>query len=66
MSPNHFSEAARISRPSDAAGVYAAEGARLAVGAGSQAIVLTDQEGAVLELSGKQVYVETKVARLSG
>ncbi len=42
-----------ISRPSDAAGVNAAVGAGLAVGAGSRAIVLTNQKGAVLELSGK-------------
>ena len=34
-----------ISRPSDVAGVYAAAGAGLAVGAGSRAIVLTNQKG---------------------
>ena len=44
-----------ISRPSDVAGVYGAAGAGLAVGSGARAIVLTNQKGAVLELSGKQV-----------
>ena len=44
-----------ISRPSDVAGVYIAGGAGLAVGAGARAIVLTNQKGAVLELSGRQV-----------
>lgn len=44
-----------ISRPSDIAGVYGAAGAGLAVGTGARAIVLTNQKGAVLELSGKQV-----------
>jgi lipid-binding SYLF domain-containing protein len=44
-----------IYRPSDVAGVYGAAGAGLAVGRGARAIVLTNQKGAVLELSGKQV-----------
>ncbi len=44
-----------IRRPSDVAGVYVAGGAGLAVGAGARAIVLTNQKGAVLELSGEQV-----------
>ena len=44
-----------ISRPSDVAGVYGAAGAGLAVGTGARAIVLTNQKGAVLELSGRQV-----------
>lgn len=44
-----------ITRPSDIEGVYGAAGAGLAVGTGSRAIVLTNQKGAVLELSGKQV-----------
>ena len=45
----------RIQRPSDVAGVYGAAGAGLAVGGGARAIVLTNQKGAVLELTGKQV-----------
>src|ERR1700746_3326070 len=44
-----------IIRPSDVAGVYAAAGAGLAVGGGARAIVLTNQKGAVLELSGTEV-----------
>ena len=44
-----------ISRPSDVAGVYGAAGAGLAVGRGARAIVLTNQKGAVLELTGQQV-----------
>lgn len=45
----------RINRPSDIEGVYGAAGAGIAVGSGARAIVLTNQKGAVLELSGEQV-----------
>lgn len=44
-----------IRRAQDIAGVYAAAGAGVALGAGVRAILLTNQNGAVLELSGKQV-----------
>ncbi len=44
-----------ISRPSDVAGVYGAAGAGLAVGGGARAIVLTNEKGAVLRLSGREV-----------
>jgi hypothetical protein len=44
-----------IRRPSDVAGVYAAASAGLALGTGARAIVLTNDKGAVLELSGTQV-----------
>ena len=44
-----------IYRPSDVAGVYGAAGAGLAIGGGARAIVLTNQKGAVLELSGTEV-----------
>jgi hypothetical protein len=44
-----------IHRPSDVAGVYAAGNVGAAVGRGAQAIVLTNQKGAVLELTGKSV-----------
>lgn len=44
-----------IYRPSDVAGVYAAAGAGLAVGTGARAIVLKNQKGAILELTGRQV-----------
>jgi hypothetical protein len=43
-----------ISRPSDIAGVYGAGGAGAAIGTGVRAIVLTNEKGAVLELSGRQ------------
>jgi hypothetical protein len=54
-----------IRRASDVAGVYAAAGAGLAVGGGARAIVLTNQNGAVLELSGRQVGLMAN-ADLSG
>jgi hypothetical protein len=54
-----------IQRASDVAGVYAAAGAGLALGAGVRAIVLTNQNGAVLELSGRQVGLMAN-ADLSG
>jgi hypothetical protein len=44
-----------ITRASDVAGVYAAGNVGAAVGAGAQAIVLTNQHGAVLSLSGNSV-----------
>ena len=50
-----------IFRPSDVAGVYGAAGAGLAVGTGARAIVLTNQKGAVLELSGRQVGLMANV-----
>ena len=50
-----------INRPSDVAGVYGAAGAGLAVGGGARAIVLTNQKGAVLELSGRQVGLMANV-----
>ena len=43
-----------IRRPSDVAGVYGQAGAGAALGRGAQAIVLTNQNGAVLALSGNQ------------
>jgi hypothetical protein len=55
----------RISRPSDVAGVYGAAGAGLAIGGGARAIVLSNQKGAVLELSGRQVGLMAN-ADLSG
>jgi hypothetical protein len=44
-----------IRQPSDVAGVYAAAAAGAALGVGAQAIVLTNEKGAVLTLSGRQV-----------
>jgi hypothetical protein len=43
-----------IRRASDVAGVYAQAGAGAALGGGAQAIVLTNQNGAVLTLAGDQ------------
>ena len=44
-----------IQSPSDVAGVYAAGNVGAALGRGAQAIVLTNQHGAVLELTGNSV-----------
>lgn len=44
-----------INSPYDVAGVYAAGNAGAAIGAGAQAIVLTNQKGAVLTLTGRSV-----------
>ncbi|HVU44340.1 MAG TPA: hypothetical protein VHD86_25100 [Xanthobacteraceae bacterium] len=44
-----------IRSPRDVAGVYAAGNVGAAVGRGAQAIVLTNQHGAVLELTGNSV-----------
>ena len=44
-----------IRRPSDVAGVYGAAGAGAAIGAGARVIVLRNEKGALLELSGRQI-----------
>lgn len=54
-----------IFKPSDVAGVYGAAGAGLAVGGGARAIVLRNQKGAVLELTGFQTGLMAN-ADLSG
>lgn len=54
-----------IRRPSDVAGVYGAAGAGATIGVGARAIVLTNEKGAVLELSGRQVGLMAN-ADLSG
>ena len=46
-------------------GVYGAGGAGAAVGLGARAIVLTNEKGAVLELSGRQIGLMVN-ADLSG
>ena len=43
-----------IFRPSDIEGVYGAAGAGATIIRGPQAIVLTNQQGAVLQVSGRQ------------
>jgi hypothetical protein len=47
-------QVSHIQHASDVEGVYGAAGAGLAIGHGTRAIVLTNQKGAVLELSGRQ------------
>ena len=54
-----------IYRPSDVAGVYGAGGAGAALGRGVRAIVLTNEKGAVLQLSGRQTGLMVN-ADLSG
>jgi len=54
-----------IRGPSDVAGIYGAAGAGAAVGAGAQAIVLTNEKGAVLALTGHQIGLQIN-ADLSG
>jgi hypothetical protein len=54
-----------IRSPSDVAGIYGAAGAGAAIGAGAQAIVLTNEKGAVLSLTGRQVGLQIN-ADLSG
>jgi hypothetical protein len=44
-----------IRKPSDVSGIYGAAGVGAAVGPGGGVIVLTNQNGAVLALSGRQV-----------
>lgn len=51
---NFRGRVSNIRRAQDVAGVYAAAAAGAAVGRGAQAIVLTNQNGAVLTLSGQQ------------
>jgi hypothetical protein len=60
-----YGRVSNISRPSDFAGVYAAGGAGATIGRGVRAIVLTNQKGAILELSGTQTGLMVN-ADLSG
>ena len=50
-----FGEVSNIRSPSDVNGVYGAAGAGVAVGPGAGGIVLANQNGAVLTLSGRQM-----------
>lgn len=54
-----------IRRVRDVAGVYGAAGGGGALGKGAQMIVMTNDKGAQLELSGKQVGLQVN-ADLSG
>jgi hypothetical protein len=54
-SETHFhGTVSNIRRPSDVAGVYAQAGAGAAAIRGAQAVVLTNQSGAILTLTGEQ------------
>ena len=55
----------RIRGPGDVAGVYGAAGGGGALGVGAQAIVLRNEKGAVLTLTGRQVGLQIN-ADLSG
>jgi hypothetical protein len=58
-SETHFrGTVSHIRSPYDVAGVYGAAGAGGAVGAGAQFIVLQNEKGAVLTLSGRQVGLQ--------
>jgi len=50
-----YGTVSNIHRPSDVAGVYAAGGVGAALGPGAQAIVLTNEKGAVLTISGRSI-----------
>jgi len=50
-----------IRRASDVAGVYGAGGVGAALGPGARAIVLTNEKGAVLSMSGRQVGLEANL-----
>ena len=52
---NFVGTVSNIRSPADVNGVYAAAGGGVAVGAGAGAIVLTNQNGAVLTISGRQM-----------
>jgi hypothetical protein len=65
-SETHFRGTVRnIRSPYDVAGVYGAGGAGAAIGAGAQFIVLRNEKGAELVLSGRQVGLQIN-ADLSG
>ena len=51
---NFYGTVSNIRRPSDVAGVYGQAGVGAAVVRGAQGVVLTNQNGAVLTLSGRQ------------
>ena len=50
-----YGHVSNIQRPSDVAGVYGGAGAGAALVVGARAIVLQNEKGAVLTLSGRQV-----------
>ena len=52
---NFHGRVTNIRRPQDVEGVYGQAGAGAAIGRGAQGVVLTNQNGATLVLSGRQV-----------
>jgi hypothetical protein len=52
---NFHGRVTNIRRPQDIEGVYGQAGAGAAIGRGAQGVVLTNQNGATLALSGRQV-----------
>jgi hypothetical protein len=50
-----------ILSPYDVAGIYGAAGAGAALGVGGQAIVLSNEKGAVLRLTGRQVGLQVNL-----
>jgi len=62
---NFRGSVSNIRSPGDVAGVYGAAGAGAAVGAGAQFITLTNEKGAILTLTGRQVGLQIN-ADLSG
>lgn len=62
---NFVGRVSHIDRPSDVAGIYGAGGAGAAIGAGARVIVLSNEKGAVLQLSGREIGLMAN-ADLSG
>jgi hypothetical protein len=61
-SDTHFRGSASFNgSPYDVAGVYGAAGAGGAIGVGAQAIVLRNEKGAVLRLTGRQVGLQVNL-----
>jgi len=56
-----YGSVSHINSPYDVSGVYGAVGAGAAVGAGGQAIVLRNEKGAVLTLTGRQVGLQVNI-----
>ena len=56
-----YGSVSHINSPYDVSGIYGAVGAGAAVGAGGQAIVLRNEKGAVLTLTGRQVGLQVNV-----
>jgi len=60
-STTFYGSVSNIRSPYDVAGVYGAAGAGAALGVGGQAIVLTNEKGAVLRLVGRQIGLQVNL-----